>query len=57
MHFFAMISFALIVAVVFALLNSEISTPRERVMYGVKVFAGFLGVAFILAWIMYPFPH
>lgn len=57
MHLFAMVSFSLIVAVVFALLNTEISTSRERVIYGVKVFAGFLGVAFILAWIMYPFPH
>lgn len=57
MHLFAMVSFSLIVAVVFALLNAEISTGRERVIYGVKVFAGFLGVAFILAWIMYPFPH
>ena len=53
-HFNALFVFALIVSVVFALINK--SQPREQLRYGVFVFLSFLGVAFVVSWIMFPFP-
>jgi putative Mn2+ efflux pump MntP len=53
-HFSAMVLFAFFVSVVFGLLSKD--TPRERVIYGAKVFGAFLGIALLLGWIMYPIP-
>ena len=53
-HFTALAIFALIVSVVFALINK--SRPKEQLQYGVLVFLSFLGVAFVVGWIMFPFP-
>lgn len=53
-HFPALVLFAFLVAVVFAVLSKD--TPRERVIYGAKVFGAFVGIALLLGWIMYPFP-
>ena len=53
-HFTALTVFALIVAVVFAIITKN--TPREQVQYGVFVFVSFLAAAIVLGWIMYPFP-
>lgn len=53
-HFPAMVLFAFLVSVVFGLLSKN--TPRDRWIYGAKVFAAFVGVALILGWIMYPVP-
>ncbi len=53
-HFPAMLVFALLVSVVFAVLSKE--TPRECLIYGAKVFIAFIGIALILGWLMYPFP-
>ena len=53
-HFNALFVFALIVSLVFALINK--SQPREQLRYGVFVFLSFLGVAFVVRWIMFPFP-
>ena len=53
-HFTALAIFALIVSVVFALINK--SRPMEQLQYGVLVFLSFLGVAFVVGWIMFPFP-
>jgi len=53
-HFPAMALFAFFVSVVFGLLSKD--TPRDRLIYGVKVFAAFIGIALLLGWIMYPLP-
>jgi heme A synthase len=53
-HFPAMLLFSFLVSVVFGVIAKD--TPRERVIYGAKVFAAFVGVAILLGWIMYPFP-
>jgi putative Mn2+ efflux pump MntP len=53
-HFTAMLLFSFFVSVVFGLLSKD--TPRERVIYGAKVFGAFIGIALLLGWIMYPIP-
>jgi hypothetical protein len=54
-HFPAMVLFSFLVSVVFGALSKD--TPRARFIYGAKVFAGFLGVALALGWLMYFFPR
>ena len=54
-HFSALTMFAFCVSIVFSLTSKE--SPRERLQYGVTVFFTFLGVAFALGWVMYPFPR
>jgi hypothetical protein len=49
-----MILFASIVAVVFGVIARD--TKRERVLYGVKVFAEFIGIGLALAWLLYFLP-
>ncbi|MGA3166825.1 MAG: hypothetical protein ABSF14_12005 [Terriglobia bacterium] len=53
-HFVALVLFSFLVSVVFGVLSKN--TPRERVLYGAKVFGVFIGVALLLGWIMYPAP-
>ncbi len=53
-HFEALFVFALIVSVVFALINK--TKPMEQLKYGALVFLSFLGVAFVVGWLMFPFP-
>lgn len=55
-HFLALVTFGLLVAVAFAVLTSEHSTPEERLRYGLKVFGYFVGLGFLVAWILYPLP-
>jgi hypothetical protein len=55
-HFLAMLLFSLLVSVGFAVLSQEHHTTEERAKYGVKVFAYFLGVGLLIAWLLYPFP-
>jgi uncharacterized membrane protein YagU involved in acid resistance len=50
-QFAAMVIFSLLVAVVFGVLSKD--TPRERAIYGAKVFGAFIGIALLLGWIMY----
>ena len=49
-----MLLFSFLVSVVFGVLSKN--TPRERFVYGVKVFGAFVGVALALGWIMYAVP-
>ena len=49
-----MVLFSFLVSVVFGVLSKN--TPRERFWYGAKVFVAFVGVALVLAWIMYFVP-
>ncbi|MCJ7504094.1 MAG: hypothetical protein MUP80_13695, partial [Acidobacteriia bacterium] len=53
-HLTAMLLFAFLVSVVFGVLSKD--TPRERLIYGAKVFAAVVGIALLLGWIMYPVP-
>ena len=46
--------FALLTAVVFGTVAKD--TNRERVLYGAKVFAEFVGIGLLLAWILYFLP-
>lgn len=50
-----MVLFAFLVSVVFAVLGKNVT--RERIFYGIKSFVLFIGIAVLLGWIMYPFPH
>jgi hypothetical protein len=49
-----MIAFAALVAVVFGTIGRE--TTRASVLYGLKIFAEFLGIGLALAWILYWLP-
>ena len=53
-HFAALLLFSFLVSVVFGLLSKD--TPRERLIYGAKVFGAFVGIALLLGWTMYPLP-
>jgi uncharacterized membrane protein YagU involved in acid resistance len=53
-HFTALLLFSFLVSVVFGVLSKN--TPRERLVYGAKVFAAFVGIALVIGWIMYPVP-
>jgi hypothetical protein len=55
-HVLWMALFAALVAVVFGAVMK--GTEREKFLYGLKVFAEFLVVAFVLGWVLYflPFP-
>ncbi|HEX6044086.1 MAG TPA: hypothetical protein VFZ22_06325 [Pyrinomonadaceae bacterium] len=49
-HFLAMALFAALAAVVFGAISKD--TPRERLIYGVKVFAEFMAIGLVLSWIL-----
>jgi len=53
-HLPAMLLFSFLVSVVFGVLSKD--TPRDRMLYGAKVFVAFVGIAVLLGWIMYPAP-
>lgn len=49
-----MVMFAASVAMVFAIVGRE--SGRERLLYGLKIFAEFVGVGICLAWLLYFIP-
>jgi hypothetical protein len=53
-HLLLMVGFAFFVSVVFAVIAQD--DLRAQLRFGGKLFAGFLAAAFILGWLMYPFP-
>lgn len=53
-HFPALLLFSFLVSTVFGVISKD--TPRDRLIYGAKVFGAFVGVGLLLAWILYPFP-
>lgn len=55
-HFLAMVLFSVLVSVAFAVLSSEHHTTQERVKYGLKVFGYFVGLGFLIAWVLYFLP-
>jgi uncharacterized membrane protein len=46
--------FAFFVSTVFATLMRD--TPRAQVLFGLRLFAGFLAAALVMGWLMYPLP-
>jgi hypothetical protein len=46
--------FAALVSVVFGVVARD--TQRERIFYGLKVFAEFMGIGLVLAWLLYFLP-
>ncbi len=55
-HFLALILFSSLVSVAFAVLSAEHHTTKERILYGLKVFGYFVGVGFLIAWVLYFLP-
>ena len=53
-HFTALFVFAMLVSIVFALINK--TRFRDQLQYGALVFLSFLAVAFVVGWFMFPFP-
>ncbi|MGH9321302.1 MAG: hypothetical protein ACRD3V_15630 [Vicinamibacteria bacterium] len=53
-HFLILTLFAILVSTAFALLMRQ--DPREQLKFGILTFLCFLGSAFLLGWLMYPFP-
>ncbi|MEO8073264.1 MAG: hypothetical protein ABI891_15255 [Acidobacteriota bacterium] len=53
-HFLYLIGFAFLVATAFGAFAS--GTSKERVIYGTKIFAQFVVVSLVLAWIFYFIP-
>lgn len=54
-HLFYMTLFAAIVSVVFGALSRD--TQKTRLMYGLKVFAEFMGIGLALALLLYFIPN
>jgi hypothetical protein len=53
-HFLYLIGFAFFVAVAFGVFSQ--GETRDKVLYGVKVFAQFVIISLVLAWILYFLP-
>jgi hypothetical protein len=53
-HLLVMILFAALVAMVFGVVARN--SLRERWLYGLKIFAEFIGIGLALAWLLYFFP-
>lgn len=53
-HFLLLVLFAGCVSAVFAALMRD--DPAEQLRLGARMFAGFVGAAVLLSWLMYPFP-
>lgn len=53
-HLLALLVFATLASIVFATLLRD--DPRSRLRFGLGTFAAFVGSAFVVGWLMYPFP-
>jgi hypothetical protein len=53
-HFYALLLFSFLVSVVFGIIAKD--TLRDRLIYGVKSFGLFVGIAILIGWIMYFLP-
>ena len=53
-HLLVMMLFAGFVSLIFAVLMKD--RPGEQLKLGGRLFAGFVGAALVLGWILYPFP-
>lgn len=53
-HFVLLVAFAFFVSLVFAVIGKE--EPREQLRLGALMFAGFVGAAVVLGWLLYFIP-
>lgn len=53
-HFLYLVGFAFFVAVAFGAFS--MGDTRDKIIYGLKIFAQFLIVSLVLAWILYFIP-
>ncbi|MEX2270188.1 MAG: hypothetical protein WD690_01865 [Vicinamibacterales bacterium] len=53
-HLGLMVVFAALTSAVFAVIAKE--APRDQLRAGLRMLAGFVGVAFVLGWLMYFIP-
>ncbi len=53
-HLLLMVLFAFFVSLVFAVISKD--EPPEQLRLGGMMFGGFMVVAVVLGWLMYPFP-
>jgi hypothetical protein len=53
-HFLYLVGFALFVAVAFGVFT--LGSSKEKIIYGAKVFAQFIIISLVLAWVFYFIP-
>ena len=53
-HLVLLAVFAFFVSLIFAVIAKD--NPREQLRLGGMMFAGFIGSAIVLGWLMYPLP-
>lgn len=53
-HFAYLFAFAILVSAAFGIFAN--GTPKERIIYGLKIFAQFVVISLVLAWIFYFIP-
>ena len=53
-HLGLMTLFSAFVSVVFATLMRD--EPREQLVFGGRLFAGFIGAGLLIGWLLYPLP-
>jgi hypothetical protein len=53
-HFLLLVLFAFLVSIVFAVLLKD--DPRAQLKTGAMMFGAFVGIAYVLGWLMYPLP-
>ena len=53
-HFWLMVLFACFVSLVFAVLLRD--EPRQQLRMGAMMLGGFVAAAYVLGWLMFPFP-
>lgn len=53
-HLGLMVIFSLFVSVVFSVLSRD--EPKEQIIFGARLFAGFVGTGILIGWLLYPLP-
>ena len=53
-HLGLMVIFALFVSTVFATLMRD--APKEQLIFGARMVAGFVGAGVVIGWLLYPLP-
>ena len=53
-HLGLLVLFAAFVSIAFAALMRD--EPREQLVLGARLFAGFVGAGILLGWLLFPFP-
>ena len=53
-HLGLMVMFSLFVSVVFSVLSRD--DPKEQIVFGARLFGGFVGTGILIGWLLYPLP-